>query len=89
MVYYTVEVNYKSGPDARLFRITNLKATELQQLREKMFVAGIYRKIDDTTGEVISPWLIIQTMIYKQDYYFNAETTTLVQSAKEISSPIK
>ncbi len=69
---YTVEVTYRCGEKSKLFRITNLDAPHLKQLRENMFVGGVYRRIDDDTGEVISPWSIIETMVYKQAHFFNA-----------------
>ena len=86
--FYTLEITYKSGPDAKLFRITNLDEIHLKEARLSMFTQGLYRKIDSATGEIISPWLILSVMVYKQDYFFNAETTQLVQS-KNIQQPTK
>jgi len=87
--YYTIEITYKSGSDAKMFRITNLDEPHLKEVRATMFISGLYRKIDETTGEIISPWLILSVMVYKQDYFFNGDTAKLVQSAKTNISPKK
>jgi hypothetical protein len=78
-LWYTVQVTYKCGAETKLFRITNLDSQHLKNLRENMFTGGLYRKIDPDTGEVISPWNIIETMIFRQEYFFNADLQTAVE----------
>lgn len=80
--FYTIEVLYRCQQETKRFRITNLTAEFLKQVRETMYVGGVYRKIDEDSGEIISPWNIIEAMIYKQAHYFNAE-----QENKPLENP--
>lgn len=84
-IFYTLEVSYRAKTEFKLFRITNLTADTLKQVRETMFTGGLYRKIDPDTGEIISPWNILEVMIYKQEFFFNAEQSEkkLVYSPKK------
>jgi hypothetical protein len=49
-----------------------LTAVKLREFRESVFSAGAYRRIDDDTGEVISPFRIRAIMVYRQSHFFNA-----------------
>lgn len=88
--WYTIEITYDSLSEGKnatsLFRIPNMSPQALQQFREGVFTAGAYRRIDDDTGEVISPWNIRSIIIYKQAHFFNAqeEDKPLVKSAETI-----
>ncbi len=68
--YYSVAVTYRAGAETKYFSIPNLDGISIKNLRDTMFIGGVYRRIDDDTGEVISPWCIIETMIYKQAHFF-------------------
>lgn len=70
--YYTVEILYQAGTETRLHRVTNLDTEALHSLRMNMYIQGVYRRIDDDTGEILSPWNIIETMVYRQAHFFNA-----------------
>lgn len=69
--YYTIEITYRSENETKLIRFTNFDARALQIFRENMFVCGVYRRIDGDTGEIISPFQIVQTMLYKQAHFFS------------------
>jgi hypothetical protein len=70
--FYCVVVSYKSDNEYKLFRISNLTGKALKEFRENLCTAGVYRKIDADTGEIILPWTIKQIRVYKQAHFFNA-----------------
>lgn len=69
--WYTVEIEYDALNEVKLMRITNLDGHALKQLRENMFISGVYRKIDEFTGEILSPYQIRKTTVYKQKHFFS------------------
>jgi hypothetical protein len=72
--FFSVEVTYYSQDnEIKLFRLTNLDAKTLYDFRTNAFSAGIYRKYDADTGEVISPYRIHSMMVYRQSHFFNAD----------------
>lgn len=68
--WYTVEILYDSDNEVRKFQIRNLDAVKLKEFREAVFIAGAYRRIDEDTGEVISPFRIRSVIVCKQAYFF-------------------
>lgn len=89
--FYTVEISYRAENEIKLFRITNLDAIALKRFREDIFICGVYRKIDDSTGEIISPYSIRETIVYLQDHFFSAsaDLSKGLQNDKSIYSPKK
>lgn len=71
--WYCIEISYDSQSETKLFRIPNLSSDALDKFRNNVFIGGAYRRIDDETGEIISPWRIRNIMVYKQAHFFNAD----------------
>ena len=70
--FYTVEIQYSAGPETKLFHIPNLDGVALRSLREGMFSTGVYRKINEDTGEILSPWNIQKVTVYRQAHFFKS-----------------
>lgn len=70
--FYTIQVYYKSDNELKMYRITNLDTSALKKLREDIFICGILVKIDTDTSEIISPWNITQTLVFRQAHFFSA-----------------
>lgn len=86
--FYTVEVSYNSDTETRLFRIPNMDPAALKKFREDVFICGVYRKIDDSTGEIISPWNIRQLIVYRQQHFFSVTADlSRIENPKSNFSP--
>lgn len=71
--WYTVEIEYNVLAEVKLMRIPNLDGYNLKLLRENMFISGVYRKIDECTGEILSPYQIRKTTVYLQKHFFGQD----------------
>lgn len=68
--YYSLEICYQNREETRMLRLVNLKPEFVRQIRENIFITGLYRRIDDDTGEIISPHWIRGVMLFRQAYFF-------------------
>jgi hypothetical protein len=76
-ILYSIEVNYKSESTGKWevsqFRLRNFTGQKVMEFRNNVFVGGVYRKITEDMGEVISPWNIMSIFIYRQEKFFEGE----------------
>lgn len=89
--WYTIEIMYKSDTETRLYRLINLDSGALKVLRQNMFIEGVYRKIDEDTGEILSPWQIKKVTVCRQAHFFAVTPDQIkgLEKSNGINSPKK